>query len=170
MKILVVDDDVVSRKALRNILKELGGETTVLEAPDSREAMRLIEEHPDLGLVVLDLNLPERDGFSVLSELRVRHPAISVVVISALQDHDIVKKALNRGALAFIPKSATREVMLSALQLVLAGGVYIPPEVLFRKQAGDGDLPEAPAPAVPPSPTRGLGPQGEAARVVPEEP
>jgi DNA-binding NarL/FixJ family response regulator len=168
MKILVVDDDVLSRKALRNVLKELGADITVLEAADNREAMRLIEEHPDLGLIVLDLNLPERDGFSVLSELRVRHPAISVVVMSAEQDRHSVVKALDQGALGFIPKSAQRDVMLSALQLVFAGGVYIPPEFLFRKRRDDGDLPEAPAPAVPP--TRSLGPQGEAVPIVPEEP
>jgi DNA-binding NarL/FixJ family response regulator len=168
MKILVVDHHVLAREALRGVLKELGGDVTVLEAADSRVAMQLIEEHSGLSLIVLDLDLPERDGFNVLSELRVSHPEILVVAMSAQQDHDSVKKALDRGALGFIPKSAQREVMLSALRLVFAGGVYIPPEILVRKRSDHGDLPEAPAPAVPPSPTRGLGPQGET--IVPEEP
>jgi DNA-binding NarL/FixJ family response regulator len=130
MKILVVDHHVLIREALRGVLKELGGDITVLEAADSHEAMRLIEEHPDLGLILLDLNLPDRDGFSVLSELRMSHPAISVVVMSAQQDYDSVVKALNQGARGFIPKSATREVILGAMRLVLSGGVYIPPEAL----------------------------------------
>src|SRR6516165_2200191 len=130
MKTLVVYHHVSIREALRGVLKELTGDITVLEAADSREAMRLIEEHPDLSLILLNLNLPDRDGFSVLSELRMSHPAISVVVMSAEQDHDTVVKALDAGALGLIPKSATREVILGAMQLVISGGVYIPPQVL----------------------------------------
>jgi DNA-binding NarL/FixJ family response regulator len=203
MKILVVDDHVLIREALRGVLNELRGNITVLEAADNREAMRLIEEHPDLGLILLDLNLPDRDGSGVLSELRMSHPAISVVVMSAQPDHDSVVKALDRGALGVIPKSATREVILGAMQLVFSGGVYMPPRALLaqeqapqrpvtptdlglterqmdalslimqgkvnRKRPGDGNIPEAPSPAVPPSPTRGLGPQGETVRIAPEE-
>src|SRR6516164_10430886 len=97
MKFLVVDDHQLIREALRGVLKELGGDITVLEAADRREAMRLIEEHPDLGLILLDLNLPHRDGFSVLSELCMRHPAISVVVMSAQPDHESVVKAAQPG-------------------------------------------------------------------------
>jgi DNA-binding NarL/FixJ family response regulator len=92
------------------------------------------KEHPDLGLILLDQDLPDRDGFSVLSELRMRHPAISVVVVSAHQDHESVVKALNQGALGFIPKSATREVLLGAMQLVFSGGIYIPPQAPAEEQ------------------------------------
>ena len=235
MKTLVVYHHVPIREALRDVLKELGSDIIVLEAADSREAMRLIEEHLDIGLALLNLNLPDRDGFGVLSELRMSHPSISVVVMSAEQDHDTVVKALDAGALGFIPKSATREVILSAIQLVISGGVYIPPQVLpgadlvlterqmvellavpgavspadlgltelqvdvltlimqgksnkaicrvldlsepivkshintilralkvNKKRPRDGDLPEAPSPAVPPSPTR--SPQGKRRR------
>jgi DNA-binding NarL/FixJ family response regulator len=85
MKFLVVDDHELIREAMRAALAELDGEAAILEAPDSREAMRLIEEHPDVDLILLDLNLPDRDGFTVLSDLRKSHPAISVVVMSAQQ-------------------------------------------------------------------------------------
>jgi DNA-binding NarL/FixJ family response regulator len=132
MKILVVDDHVLIRDALRGALKELQDVTTVLEASDCSQAMRLTQEHPDLGLILLDLNLPDRDGFSVLAELRQRYPAVSIVVLSAFHDRGSVTKALDLGAVGFIPKSGQREVMLKALQLVLAGGMYIPPEILSR--------------------------------------
>ena len=122
MKFLVVDDHELIREAMRGALAELDGEAAILEAADSREAMRLIEEHSDLDLILLDLNLPDRDGFSVLSELRKSHPAISVVVLSAQQDRDSVVKALNQGARGFIAKSATRKVILGAVQLVISGG------------------------------------------------
>src|SRR6267142_3340840 len=133
MKILVVDDHALIREALRGVLKELKGDAVVLEASDCRQAMEHIEGQADLGLILLDLNLPDRDGFSVLSELRERYPAISVVVLSARQDRDSVVKALDLGALGFIPKSGQRDVMLSALQLVFAGGIYIPPEILAQE-------------------------------------
>src|SRR5205823_14470872 len=111
------------------------------------QAMQFVSEQADIGLILLDLNLPDRDGFSVLSELRERHPAISVVVLSARQDRDSVVKALDLGALGFIPKSGQREVMLSALKLVFAGGIYIPPEILARDQPPAPPLAAAAAPA-----------------------
>jgi DNA-binding NarL/FixJ family response regulator len=135
MKILGVDDHVLIREALRGVLRELKSGATVLEAADCKEAMLFIKEHADIGLVLLDLNLPDRDGFSVLAELREQYPAISVVVLSAQQDRGSVVKALELGALGFIPKSAQRAVMLTALELVFAGGIYIPPEILSRGQA-----------------------------------
>jgi DNA-binding NarL/FixJ family response regulator len=134
VEILVVDDHVLIREALRGVLKEVKGNAIVLEASSYSQAMQVIAEHPDLDLVLLDLNLPDRDGFAVLTELGEHHPAISVVVLSAQQDRGSVVRALDLGALGFIPKSGQREVMLSALQLVFAGGIYIPPEILARDE------------------------------------
>jgi DNA-binding NarL/FixJ family response regulator len=134
MKILVVDDHLLIREALRGVLKELRSDAVVLESAEAGQAMQFAAEHPDIGLVLLDLNLPDRDGFSMLAELRDRYPATSVVVLSAQQDRDSVVKALDLGALGFIPKSAPREVMLAALELVFAGGIYIPPEILARRE------------------------------------
>jgi DNA-binding NarL/FixJ family response regulator len=132
MKFLVIDDHALIREALRNVLGEFRSGATVLEAADHAQAAQALRIHPDLDLILLDLGLPDRDGFDVLAELRERHPAISVVVLSALNDRDNVVKALNLGALGFIPKSARREVMLGALNLVFAGGIYIPPDILER--------------------------------------
>lgn len=134
MKILVIDDHVLIREALRGVLTELTDAVSLLEARDYRQARPLIEQHADLNLVLLDLNLPDRDGFSVLTELRERHPAISVVVLSALQDRASVTRALDLGALGFIPKTTEREIMLGALRLIFAGGVYIPAEILSREE------------------------------------
>src|SRR5262245_5177545 len=135
MKILVVDDHVLIREALRGVLKELkGAAAVIIEAPDSHEAMRQIEQNPDVELVLLDLGLPDRDGFEILSELAKCCPTISVIVHSAHQDRDRITKALDLGALGFIPKSANREVLISAFNLIFSGGIYIPPEILDRRQ------------------------------------
>jgi DNA-binding NarL/FixJ family response regulator len=135
MKILVVDDHSLIREALHGVLHDLKGEVVVFDAADSGQAMQLIAEHADIGLILLDLNLPDRDGFTVLTELRERHPEIAVVVVSAAQDRSSVTKALALGAVGFIPKTGQREVMISALQLVFAGGIYIPPEILVCEEA-----------------------------------
>ena len=141
MQVLVIDDHALIRDALRGVVKELKDDAAIIEASDCRQAMRLIDEHPDLGLILLDLNLPDRNGFDVLSDLRERYPAISTVVLSAFNDRDTVARALDLGALGFIPKSSTREVMLSALRLIFSGGIYIPPDILVRPETAQSQSP-----------------------------
>ncbi len=135
VKILVIDDHALIRDAVRGVVKELDGEAAVFEAADCIQARRSIDRHPDIELILLDLTLPDQDGFDLLADLRERYPSISVVVLSAHDDRGSVVKALDLGALGFIPKSAPREVMLSALRLILAGGIYIPPQILAPAQA-----------------------------------
>jgi len=148
MKILVVDDHVLIREAMRGVLRELRGEAAViLEASDSRQAKHQLEQNPDVELVLLDLGLPDQDGLEMLSELGNRYPTISVVVLSAQQDRETVMKAFDLGALGFIPKSGQRDVMLSAFNLIFSGGVYIPPEILNRREPAAARAAPAPAKA-----------------------
>lgn len=146
MKILLVDDHVLIREAMRSVLREIDGLASVYEAQSGREADDLIARNEDIALALLDLRLPDRDGLEMLSDLRKNHPAIAVVMLSAFCDRDNVLKSLAAGAQGFIAKTATRDVLLGALRLVLAGGVYIPPEILDR-------APE-PAPQPDPKPDR----------------
>jgi DNA-binding NarL/FixJ family response regulator len=130
MEVLIVDDHALIRDALRRVLEQLGREVTVFEAGDCDRAFALIEAQPELELVLLDLNLPGMHGLAALGELRTRYPAVSVVVISAAEDRASVTQALDHGAMGYIPKSSSNEVLASALRLVLSGGIYIPPAIL----------------------------------------
>ncbi len=130
MKVLVVDDHALIREAMRGVIVELQSDAVVLEAGTSGQAMSLIQQHSDIALVLLDLGLPDRNGLEVLADLHENHPAISVVMLSAFSDRENVVRALDGGAAGFIPKAGSREVLVSALRLVLAGGVYIPPDIL----------------------------------------
>ena len=103
--------------------------------------MRFVADNPDLALVLLDLGLPDRDGFDVLAELRERYPTIPVVVLSGHHDRANVVRALDLGASGFIPKTAQRQVLASAISLVLSGGIYIPPEILARPEAAASGQP-----------------------------
>ena len=78
--------------------------------------------------------MPDRDGFEVLAEIRERHPTIPVVVLSGHHDRANIVRTLDLGALGFIPKTAQRRVLLGAISLVLSGGIYIPPEILSRRE------------------------------------
>ncbi len=129
MKILVIDDHALIRQAMQGVLKKLKRSATILLASNYAQAMQIVSENANIDLILLDLTLPDRDGFAALSELRARHPAILVVVVSASQDPPNVMKALSLGAAGFIPKSAQGEVILNALRLVLSGGTYVPPEI-----------------------------------------
>lgn len=134
MKILVIDDHVLIRQAMQGVLKKLRRDAVVLDAPNYGEAMKIIANHPDISLILLDLTLPDRDGFLVLAELRERLPEVAIVVLSAVQDPANVVKALDLGALGYIPKSAQSDVILNALRLVISGGIYVPPEILAREE------------------------------------
>lgn len=134
MKILIVDDHALIREALKAVLKKLKRGAIVLEASDSQRAMDILAAENAVELILLDLNLPDRDGFLALVDMRQRYPASAVVVLSGIQERPTVMRALELGAAGYIPKSAQREVMLSALQLVFAGGVYIPPEILVHEK------------------------------------
>lgn len=132
MKILVIDDHVLIQQAMHGVLKKIKRDAFVLEATSSAQAMQIVDVNPDLDLILLDLTLPDRDGFTLLAELRDRLPQAAVVVLSGVQEPDYVLKALDLGAVGYIPKSAQGDVILNALRLVLGGGIYVPPEILAR--------------------------------------
>jgi len=136
MKILVVDDHPLIREALREVLKALDREITLLEAADCAEGLATAEENPDLALVLLDLALPGKSGFEALAEFRERHPGLPVVVLSASEQPETVTRALDEGAMGFIPKTSSSQVLVNALRLVLSGGVYLPAEVLRHHDSG----------------------------------
>jgi DNA-binding NarL/FixJ family response regulator len=146
MKILVIDDHALIRQAMQGVLKKVRRDAILLEAPNSKEAMQIIAAQPDIDLILLDLTLPDCDGFSVFIELHERYPAIAIVMLSAVQDPANVMKALELGARGYIPKSAQADVILNALRLIISGGTYVPPEILaggklsnaaMRQFAGD---------------------------------
>lgn len=140
MKILLVDDHALLRDGMKLLLRRLDQEIQILDAANCRECLEQAGAHQDLDLILLDLNLPDRPGLAGLSELRERYPGIPVVVLSASDDRPTVIDALDRGAMGFIPKASSSEVMLSALRLVLAKGVYIPTSLL-ASGAGGASLP-----------------------------
>ena len=142
MKYLVVDDHSLIRDAMQSVLLTVDADARVLTAGSAAQARTVLAAQPGIDLVLLDLRLPDADGLALLQEFRSAHPAMAVVMLSGERDADTVRRALHAGAAGFIPKTEPREVLASALSLVLAGGVYVPREAL-------GAAPSVPAAAGP---------------------
>ena len=134
MKILIVDDHPLIREALRHVLRTLDPNVELIEAQNCAEGMAAVAADPALDLVLLDLGLPDADGMNALAQMRERYPATPVVVLSAHEQPATVTSAIDAGAMGFIPKTSSNQLLINALRLVLAGGVYLPLEVLRQHQ------------------------------------
>jgi len=143
VKILVVDDHPLIREALRTVLRDLDPSIALVEAENGAATLAAAREQADLDLVLLDLSLPDGNGLVILETLRETYPALPVVVLSATEDSDTVTRALDGGAMGFIPKTSSNRLLLNALRLVLAGGVYLPAQVLGQPHAAAGAGPAA---------------------------
>jgi DNA-binding NarL/FixJ family response regulator len=130
MKILIADDHALFREGMRHVLAQLGENAVVIEAGDYEQVVRQAKENPDIGLALLDLHMPGKDGFAALETLSQQFPALPIVVLSASENRADMQRALDAGAMGFIQKSATAPVMLNALRLVLSGGIYVPPALV----------------------------------------
>ncbi|MGD2081560.1 MAG: response regulator transcription factor [Chromatiales bacterium] len=145
VKVLIADDHELVRKGLRQSLAQLPYDVDVLEASNAREVLDAVEAQSDLSLIVLDLRMPDTQGMGLLRHLCNELPEVPVVVLSAAEDRDSIRKTIDLGASGFIPKSAASEVMLKAVDLVLAGGIYLPPAIFRAPGAAewlDRDLDE----------------------------
>ncbi len=130
MKILLVDDHALFRDGMRYVLQQLPEEVEILEAGNFPDGLKLVMQHPELDLALLDLNMPGSEGPISIRYFHQRYPHIPVVVVSGEDGRGYMEKVMNYGAMGFISKSSTAAVMLGALKLVLSGGVYIPPQLL----------------------------------------
>ncbi|MCV6615190.1 MAG: response regulator transcription factor [Cellvibrionaceae bacterium] len=128
MRVLIIDDHHLFRSGLRFLLTGLKQSIQYLEASSCEEATLLFDSN-DVDVVLLDYYLPGVAGVDALERIK-NHFQTNVVVISSADSPEIIHKVINRGAVGFIPKSSSPEVLVAALKLVLAKGVYLPPNVL----------------------------------------
>ena len=138
MKVLLVDDHPLILTALQSVIRGLGDDVTVIGVATAEAARAALREDDSFDLVLLDLALGEVDGFEVLTELRATWPAIPVVVVSASERTSDVIRAIDLGAMGFVPKRSSNDALFDALRLVMSGGLYVPPSMLgldVRRQA-----------------------------------
>jgi len=135
IKVLLVDDHVIVRQGLRQVLADVEGIQVVDEAPDGAEALRLIRQWmdqvdgPGLDVVMLDIALPGRDGLDVLKQIKAEYPKLGVVMLSTYPDRQFAVRCLRAGAQAYLNKSADPDDMVAAIRKVATGGAYLTPTV-----------------------------------------
>jgi DNA-binding NarL/FixJ family response regulator len=141
MKILIVEDHALVREGLLTTLKTLGRGVQTIGVADANAAIACLEQE-DIDLMLLDLMLPGTKGQTFLPVVRRRFGTVPVVVLSALDDADTVAGVMKSGASGFISKAASSKELLSALEKVLAGEIYVPPamrEAISRSSSAKAD-------------------------------
>lgn len=129
-RVLIADDHPLYCDALRAVVPQACPGAEMVVASSQAEALAAILPNRPYDLVLLDLNLPGASGLSCLSALRRLAPATPIVVISAVDDPKIMRDVIMQGASAFVPKSAPGQVLINALKVILAGGTYLPADIL----------------------------------------
>jgi len=128
--ILIADDHPLMRGALSHAVSSELTDITIHEAGNLGEAIAAIEacrkQDHDIDLILLDLHMPGMNGFTGLFTLRASYPDIPVTIVSASQDMPVVRRAIEYGAAAFVPKSAPVEQIGAALRAVLDGEMWMP--------------------------------------------
>jgi DNA-binding NarL/FixJ family response regulator len=127
MKVLLIDDHPLILQALQSVIQGLGDDVTVVGVDSARAARETLKADSDFDLVLLDLQLGDADGFDVLVEFRAKYPALPVVVVSASDRTSDVIRAVDAGAMGFVPKRASNDSLFEALHMVMSGGIYVPP-------------------------------------------
>jgi DNA-binding NarL/FixJ family response regulator len=139
VKILIVDDHALFRAGLRMLLGAIGHNVACLEAATLTEAQTTIARHADIELCLLDLTLKNEKGFGAIRHIAATSPHIAVVVVSGAEDSATIRSCIDAGAMSYIPKSVTPEILTHALQRVLAGAVYLPDQVASTLDSSPAD-------------------------------
>ena len=136
MKVLLIDDHPLILAALKSVIQGLGDHVEVASASSGADARAMLQADSSFNLVLLDLQLGDADGFDLLTEFRGAYPGLPVVVVSASDRTSDVIRAIDLGAMGFVPKRASNETLVEALRQVISGGVYVPPMSMGSTLAG----------------------------------
>ncbi|MFA3791156.1 response regulator [Aliiglaciecola sp. SL4] len=132
VEILVADDHPLFRYAITDFVERNIPDTTTITCTDLEEALVQAEDNPNIDLVLLDLNMPGMDGLNGIVRFRNLYPEIPIVIVSAEEDKSIVLQSFTYGAVGFITKSSSCEQIVAAIEQVLSGQVYLPPDIIRK--------------------------------------
>ncbi len=132
MKVLVADDHEYFRSGLISDLSNIIQNSTFVEAANAAEVLNILEENSDVAMAILDLYMPGSNQYELIAKVCRDYPGLLVVVMSASEDSKDMRAVFNCGVSGYIPKTAGGEIVLHAVQLIVAGGNYFPKEMLAK--------------------------------------
>ncbi len=131
VNILIADDHELIREGIRRSLHDLDPSTVTFEAEDEQQVQNILQAEP-IDVLLLDLVLPAGKSFKLLESAVINYPDMKVAMLTASEDINDVRKCMDYGASAFITKTSGKTNLINALRLVIAGGVYISPELISK--------------------------------------
>jgi DNA-binding NarL/FixJ family response regulator len=142
-RVLIADDHPLYREALRAVVPHACPEAEIFEACTQAEVLSQVVSDSVFDLIVLDLNLPGAEGYSCLRQTRGIAKLTPIIVVSALDDAAIMGQAVLAGATAYVPKSASRQVLVDAIRIIMEGGTYMPAQAMAALRTAQAGPPTA---------------------------
>jgi DNA-binding NarL/FixJ family response regulator len=144
--VLTVDDHPLIRSALREVVGMMTGGVELLEASSPPEGLEVLTRRPDIDLVFLDLSFRQHDGLAFVQSFRAAAPATPLIIYTMHEDARTLREALARGAVGIVPKTQSAKLLQRAIELVMSGGVYVPPELARQLASPEAGTPQPPQP------------------------
>jgi DNA-binding NarL/FixJ family response regulator len=130
LQIVVADDHALVRGGLALLIEMATPNAKIIEANSFGQVTDILSEQGSIDLMLLDLMMPGMENDKGISSICRTWPGIPIIIVSVNEDIDTIRKALSAGAMGYIPKTSSPDVTISAVKLVLAGGIYVPPHIL----------------------------------------
>ncbi len=137
IKILLADDHFMVRDGIKMVIHNNFMNTEILDATNGEDVLNLASDNPDINIFIIDYYMPNCRGTELLTRLKNSFPATPVIFISSTEERELMKTIIDKGASGFIPKSTSPQIIVQAINLVLAGGTYIPKTLLEIAQQHD---------------------------------
>ena len=134
LKILLADDHDLIRQGIKLVLNNYSHDLEIIECNNFSDALNVVNQNLDLDLIILDLFMPDISGTHSIKLIRNNAPCIPIVVLSSSEEVSHIKSALELGANGYVPKSSSNDILFSAINLVMSGGIYIPQQILNEEQ------------------------------------
>ena len=129
-RIMIADDHALVRGGLVQLVKLVEENVEIIESNDFKQTLECLDAGKAIDLLLLDLLMPGMNGMDGIKQICKKWPDVPVIVVSVRENISDIRNALAAGAMGYIPKTSSPDIMMSAIQLVLSGGVYVPPHVL----------------------------------------
>src|SRR5689334_10715367 len=137
---LIIDDHPLFREALGNAVRSALPDAVIFEAMSIDEALQVLAAEPGIDLALLDLSLPDADGFSGFLRLRETYPRLPVAIVSSDEDQHIVREALSLGAAGYLPKSTSKRELTQSIEQVLSGSISVPRDFVPSAKRGSASV------------------------------